>query len=72
MEQDNPCWIVVFGVYSGQFMAFPRFHAPGTVLAVLYPDALPSRMRSIEANARPAVNGRAPGDAPTVTFRLAG
>jgi hypothetical protein len=76
MEEDNPSWIVVFGVYTRQFVAFPRFHAPGTVVTATYPAALPPRMRAIEAQARPAFTGHAPGtqpgDADTVTFRLAG
>jgi hypothetical protein len=76
MEEDNPSWIVVFGVYTRQFVAFPRFHAPGTVVTVSYPAALPPRMRAIEAQAHPAVTvqatGTQPGDADTLTFQLAG
>jgi hypothetical protein len=77
MEEDNPSWIVVFGVFTREFVAFPRFDAPrGTVVTASYAAALPPRMRAIEAQARPAVAGQAPamqpGDAETVTFRLAG
>jgi len=73
LEADNPRWIVLFGDYSRQFVAFPRFDVPtGTVLSALYPDALPPRMRRIEAKARPAASGPRAGDAPTVMFRLAG
>jgi hypothetical protein len=57
-------------------VAFPRFYAPGTVVTASYPAALPPRMRAIEAQARPAVTGQAPGtlpgDADTLTIRLAG
>jgi hypothetical protein len=53
LESDNPSWIVVFGVYSREFVAFPRFAAPrGTVIAVSYPGAMPGRMRQIERAAR--------------------
>jgi hypothetical protein len=53
LEFDNPMWIVVFGVYSKQFVAFPRFAAPkGTIIAVRYPGAMPARMCKIEQAAR--------------------
>ena len=75
MEEDNPSWIVVFGVYTRQFVAFPRFYAPGTVVTACYPDALPPRMRRAEQDARPALPSQGlrpqPGDAVTVTFRPA-
>jgi hypothetical protein len=33
IEKENPGWIVVFGLYSRQFVCFPRFPVPqGTVL----------------------------------------
>lgn len=49
LETDNPLWIVVFGVYSQQFVAFPRFAVPaGTVVTELYPAALEERMRQLE------------------------
>jgi hypothetical protein len=77
LEEDNPSWIVLFGVYTREFVAFPRFDVPsGTVLVARYPAALPPRMRTVEAMARPDVTGNPPqaqpGDTPTVTFRLAG
>ena len=53
LESDNPRWIVLFGDYSREFVAFPRFAAPrGTVVAARYPGALPARMRAVEAGAR--------------------
>jgi hypothetical protein len=53
LESDNPSWIVMFGVYSKQFVAFPRFAAPeGTVIVAVYPGALPERMRRVEHLAR--------------------
>jgi hypothetical protein len=49
IEEENPNWIVVFGVYSRQFVCFPRFPVPqGTVVAALRPEELPGRMREIE------------------------
>jgi hypothetical protein len=49
LESENPLWIVVYGVYSRQFVGFPRFSVPtGTMAVALYPDALARRMRDIE------------------------
>jgi hypothetical protein len=48
-ERENPGWIVVFGVYTKEFVCFPKFPAPtGTIVTALYPDAIPPRMRMIE------------------------
>jgi hypothetical protein len=48
-EREHPGWIVVFGIYTRQFVCFPRFPAPeGTMVVALYPDALPARLRKIE------------------------
>jgi hypothetical protein len=53
LEAENPLWIVIFGVYTRQFVGFPRFSAPsGTFAVALYPGALASRMRDIERAAR--------------------
>lgn len=52
LEADNPLWIIVFGVYSRQFVAFPRFAVPaGTMVTALYPPALEERMRQLEQRA---------------------
>jgi hypothetical protein len=49
LETENPKWIVVYGVYSRLFIAFPRFSAPAmTIVLSAYPGALPARMRIIE------------------------
>ncbi len=76
LESDNPWWIVVYGVFTRQFVAFPRFRAPVAVITASYPAALPPRMRAIEATAGPAATSQEPetepGDADTVMFRLAG
>lgn len=55
LEKDNPRWIVVFGEYTKQFVAFPRFPVPrGTVVAAHYPAALPAWMRAVESRALPS------------------
>jgi hypothetical protein len=47
--RKNPGWIVMFGSFTKQFICFPKFPAPvETIITVLYPDAIPSRMRMIE------------------------
>lgn len=49
LESESPLWIVVFGIYSRQFVAFPRFDTPtGTMAVARYPGALAERMRRIE------------------------
>ena len=49
LESGNPLWIVVFGVYTQQFVGFPRFDVPsGTMAVAHYPGALTERMRAIE------------------------
>ena len=49
IERDNPRWIVVFGIFTKQFVCFPRFRAmPGTVVTALYPPAAMTRMAEIE------------------------
>ena len=55
LEAEHPLWIVVFGVYTQQFVCFPKFNAPsGTMLIAAYPQALPDRMRRIEESASSA------------------
>jgi hypothetical protein len=54
LETENPLWIVVFGVYTKEFVAFPRFHAPkGTMIRAWYPDAIEGRMRAVERATAP-------------------
>jgi hypothetical protein len=76
LESDNPWWIVVYGVFTREFVAFPRFRAPVAVVTASYPAALPPRMRAIEAQARPAAASHAaetkPREAGTLMFPLAG
>jgi hypothetical protein len=76
LESENPWWIVLYGVSSREFVAFPRFKVPkGTVLAACHPGALPPRMRQIEGAVGLAAAGGAseadPGDG-NAAARLAG
>jgi hypothetical protein len=49
LEAENPRWMVVFGVYTKQFVAYPRFPVPAGTMAVgTYPPALIGRMHDIE------------------------
>jgi hypothetical protein len=67
LESDNPLWLVMFGDYSWEFVAFPRFTAPrGTVVTAHYPAALPSRMREVERRMVPVPAASAEGAAPSV------
>jgi hypothetical protein len=60
LEFENPGWLIMYGVYSRQFVAFPRFRAlRRTVVTAIYPSALPGRLRQAESQA-----GYAPGEAP--------
>lgn len=59
LESGYPRWIVVFGIYSRQFVAFPRFSVPaGTMAVANYPGALTARMLDIER----MVQGHGSGD----------
>lgn len=49
LEREHPNWIVLFGVYTKQYVAFPRFGTPGRIRLESYdPDDLGRRMRDIE------------------------
>ena len=49
IERDHPLWMVIFGCYSHEYVAFPLFQAPpGTVLAAHYAPALIARMEGAE------------------------
>ena len=68
LEAENPLWMVVFGVYSREFVGFPRFTVPGGGIVIArYPTALPSRMRRIESYARNAPTARTAGRQPRET-----
>ena len=49
IEQQPPGWMVLYGLYSHQFVAFPLFPAPrGTILTAAYPPALITRIQQAE------------------------
>jgi hypothetical protein len=49
IEERSPGWLVVWGVYTRQFVAFPRFDAPrGTIVTARYADVLIGRLRKTE------------------------
>ena len=53
LELRRPGWMVLWGAYSKQYVAFPLFAAPpGTILAAAYPPALESRMQAAEVRAQ--------------------
>ena len=53
LELENPLWIVVFGVYSEEYVCFPRFRVQGcAIVAARNPDTLPPRMRRVESSCR--------------------
>jgi len=55
LEQENPSWIVLYGAYSKEFVAFPRFTSPrGTIVATRHPGTLPTRLRQVEQQAEQA------------------
>jgi hypothetical protein len=49
LDRENPQWIVVWGIFSHQFVAFPLFSVPpGTVLCNHGEPELVRRMRQTE------------------------
>ena len=53
IQQQLQGWMVVYGIYSKEYVAFPLFPAPpGTILAAAYPPALIARMQETERRLR--------------------
>jgi hypothetical protein len=49
IQRDNPLWLVVWGVGSRRYWAFPAFDVPPrTVVSAADPDDLVTRMRETE------------------------
>ena len=49
LEEKSPNWLVLWGMYTHQFVALPRFDAPrGTIVTAIYPDALVGRTQEVE------------------------
>ena len=62
LEAENPLWIVIFGVYSGEFVCFPRFGVDGgSIVAAKDPRTLPPRMRTAESSAVSTASPRTAG-----------
>jgi len=60
IERQWTGWMVVYGSYSKEYVAFPLFPAPpGTILTATYPPALIARMQQAERrlHARPRHRG---------------
>ena len=50
LDEDNPLWLILWGIYSLQFVAFPLFDVPdGAVLFARSASELVRRMRQAEA-----------------------
>ena len=64
IERDNPAWIVVWGVYTREYVAFPKFRAPpGTMLCSRNPNTLAAGMRQIEFTFNPRAEPEGSTDA---------
>lgn len=49
LSQAFPRWLIMWGAYSRQFWAYPRFDAPrGTIAHAADPGGLVAKMRAIE------------------------
>jgi hypothetical protein len=62
LDRDNPRWLVVWGTFSHQFVAFPLFEVPGgTVLCCRTGPELVRRMQQAEE-----IYGRGPRCSTTI------
>jgi hypothetical protein len=53
LAAKSPNWLVLWGVYTHEFVAFPRFDAPrGTIVTAIYPDTLIGRTQEVERRLR--------------------
>jgi len=49
VEEVFPCWLVIWGTYTRQFWAFPRFEVPpGTIARAADVNTLAGTMRKIQ------------------------
>jgi len=63
IQQAHPDWLVVWGVYTREYVAFPLFRAPaGAIIQSASPDRLLQRMQQAELafTADPARQGTEP------------
>jgi hypothetical protein len=55
VNRENPLWLVMYGVGSRRYWAFPAFRVPsGTILDSVNLDELVTRMRETELHYLPA------------------
>jgi hypothetical protein len=54
LESVNPLWMVMYGGYSREFVAYPRFGGAPGYLHNTSPGALSADMRTVEARVRGA------------------
>lgn len=56
IESARPGWLVIWGIYSREYVAFPLFRTPrGIVVVAAYPEALVARMEAAERTAKGGV-----------------
>ena len=49
VERDHPRWMIVWGSYSREFWAYPKFNvSPGTILHSRDPNVVATQMRQVE------------------------
>jgi hypothetical protein len=55
LQRDHPRWLVLYGTYTRQYVAFPLFSAPrGTILSNAQPGALARQIQKAEARFLPS------------------
>ena len=65
IDEGNPDWLVIWGVYTRQYVAFPLFRAPaGSIVQSASPDRLLRRMRQAELAFTSDHASRGPGTDP--------
>jgi hypothetical protein len=59
VERDHPRWVIVWGSYSREFWAYPKFNVPpGTVLHSRDPNVVATQMRQVELQHGRAGSGK--------------
>ncbi|HLI37591.1 MAG TPA: hypothetical protein VKV80_09650 [Streptosporangiaceae bacterium] len=53
LQEQNPAWLIIWGTWTREFVAFPLFHVPpGSFIAHKDPRELARRMRETERRHR--------------------
>jgi len=59
VERDHPRWMIVWGSYSREFWAYPKFNVPpGTILHSGDPNVVAVQMRQVELQHGRAGSGK--------------